>query len=80
MQKLIIGISGSSGVIYGIRLLEVLRDQPDVQTHLVLSATGKLNIAIETEFVTTHPPPSPATFSRTHNRKDVRRQEVRPAV
>ena len=50
MRKIIIGISGSSGVIYGIRLLEILRDQADVETHLVLSTTSKLNIRIETEF------------------------------
>jgi len=46
--RLIIGISGASGVIYGIRLLEVLREQDDVETHLVMSATGKMNIGIET--------------------------------
>jgi len=46
--RLIIGISGASGVIYGIRLLEVLRGQDDVETHLVMSATGKMNIGIET--------------------------------
>ena len=50
MRKLIVGISGASGVIYGIRLLEVLRDQEDIQTHLVLSVTGKMNIGIETDF------------------------------
>lgn len=50
MRKLIVGLSGSSGVIYGIRLLEVLRDQEDIQTHLVMSGTGKMNIGIETEY------------------------------
>ena len=50
MQKIIIGISGSSGVIYGIRLLEILRDQPAVETHLVLSGTAQRNVVIETEF------------------------------
>ncbi len=50
MRKLIVGISGSSGVIYGIRLLEVLRDQEDIQTHLVMSGIGKMNIGIETDF------------------------------
>jgi 4-hydroxy-3-polyprenylbenzoate decarboxylase len=50
MKKLIVGISGSSGVIYGVRMLEVLRDQPDIETHLVLSKTGKLNVEIETDF------------------------------
>ena len=48
-MRLIIGISGSSGVIYGIRLLQVLKDQEDVETHLVMSPTAKMNIPIETD-------------------------------
>jgi len=50
MQRLIVGISGSSGVIYGIRLLEVLQKIDDIETHLVLSAAGKMNIPIETDY------------------------------
>lgn len=50
MRRLIIGMSGSSGVIYGIRLLEVLRDVKDVETHLVMSPHAKQNIAIETPY------------------------------
>jgi 4-hydroxy-3-polyprenylbenzoate decarboxylase len=49
-MRLIVGISGASGVIYGIRLLEVLRALPDVETHLVISNGGKLNISLETEW------------------------------
>ncbi len=51
-MRLIIGISGASGVIYGIRLLETLRAQEDVETHLVMSATGRMNIGIETDWST----------------------------
>ena len=49
-MQLIIGISGASGVIYGIRLLEALREAPEVETHLVLSNGGKVNIALETDW------------------------------
>ena len=41
MKKLIVGISGASGAIYGIRLLEVLRTINDVETHLVMSPYAK---------------------------------------
>ena len=49
MKKLIIGISGASGVIYGIRLLEVLRDIDFVETHLVMSAAAGITIGLETD-------------------------------
>lgn len=48
-MRLIIGISGASGVVYGIRLLEALRDNDDVETHLVMSTTGRMNISLETD-------------------------------
>ena len=48
-MRLIIGISGASGVIYGIRLLEALREAPEVETHLIISNGGKVNIALETD-------------------------------
>jgi 4-hydroxy-3-polyprenylbenzoate decarboxylase len=40
MKKIIVGITGATGVIYGIRLLEVLRDAR-AETHLVLSDSAK---------------------------------------
>ncbi len=49
-MRIIIGISGASGSIYGIRMLEVLRDQDAVETHLVMSTTGRMNIQIETDW------------------------------
>jgi 4-hydroxy-3-polyprenylbenzoate decarboxylase len=47
MKRLVIGISGASGPLYGIRLLQVLRDMGEVETHLVLSAAAHQTIAIE---------------------------------
>lgn len=49
MKRLIIGMSGASGVIYGIRLLEVLQQEADVETHLIMSEAAKMNIAVETD-------------------------------
>ena len=45
--RLIVGISGSSGIIYGIRLLEVLKSMP-VETHLIVSKAAQLTRAHET--------------------------------
>ena len=45
--RLIIGISGASGVIYGVRLLEMLRDLP-VETHLVMTKAAEVALAHET--------------------------------
>lgn len=50
MQKIIIGLTGSSGAIYGIRLLEVLRSVAEVETHLIVSAAAKQTIALETSY------------------------------
>ena len=49
MKRLIVGISGASGAIYAIRLLEVLRSVPEVETHLIISQAAKQTIALETE-------------------------------
>ncbi len=47
--RLIIGISGASGVIYGVRLLQALKDLP-VETQLVITKTGEVTLAHETDF------------------------------
>jgi 4-hydroxy-3-polyprenylbenzoate decarboxylase len=46
-QRLIIGISGASGVVYGARLLELLRPLP-VETHLVMSRSAEVTLSLET--------------------------------
>ena len=49
MKRLIIGISGASGAIYGVRLLQVLRDVADVETHLVMSQAARQTLSLETD-------------------------------
>jgi 4-hydroxy-3-polyprenylbenzoate decarboxylase len=49
-MRLIVGLSGSSGAIYGVRLLEVLRSIADVETHLVMSPSARETIALETDW------------------------------
>jgi polyprenyl P-hydroxybenzoate/phenylacrylic acid decarboxylase-like protein len=46
-KRLIIGITGATGAVYGLRLLEVLRSLEDWEAHLVVSAAGALNIRHE---------------------------------
>ena len=46
--RLLVGISGASGVIYGVRLLQLLRNA-GVQTHLVMSKTAEITFAYETD-------------------------------
>jgi 4-hydroxy-3-polyprenylbenzoate decarboxylase len=48
--RLIVGMSGASGQIYGIRLLQILRDVPGVETHLVMSPAARQTIQLETEW------------------------------
>lgn len=48
-RKIIVGISGASGAVYGIRMLEILREI-GVETHLVISKAAKITIAQETEY------------------------------
>ena len=51
-MRIIVGINGASGVIYGIRLLQVLADVQDMEIHLVVTNTGEQTIEIETEYKT----------------------------
>jgi 4-hydroxy-3-polyprenylbenzoate decarboxylase len=47
-KRIVVGIAGASGVIYGVRMLSLLKET-DYETHLVLSEAAKLNIKIETD-------------------------------
>lgn len=49
-ERLIIAITGASGAIYGIRLLEAVRALGGIETHLVISAAGRATITSETDW------------------------------
>ncbi len=49
-MRILLGINGASGVIYGIRLLQVLSGTKDVETHLIISPAGEQTIELETGF------------------------------
>lgn len=68
VRRLIIAITGASGSIYGIRALEMLRQFPDIETHLVLSPSAVRTIGEETDFTAAQ---VSALATRTYNYKDI---------
>jgi 4-hydroxy-3-polyprenylbenzoate decarboxylase len=48
-RRLVIGITGASGAIYGVRLLELLKET-DIETHLIMSRAARMTLAYETDF------------------------------
>lgn len=50
MKRLIIGISGASGVIYGVRMLQVLQQVEEVETHLVMSQAARQTLGLESDY------------------------------
>jgi 4-hydroxy-3-polyprenylbenzoate decarboxylase len=66
-KRIVIGISGASGVTYGVRLLSLLKES-EYETHLVLSEAGKLNIKIETMYT---PAEVEAMASHVYDQKDM---------
>lgn len=46
-KRLVIAMTGATGAIYGVRMLQVLRQQPDWETHLVISSAGLVNLKYE---------------------------------
>jgi 4-hydroxy-3-polyprenylbenzoate decarboxylase len=49
-RRLIVGVSGATGAIYGVRMLEILSRIEEIETHLVLSRAGKMTIQVETPY------------------------------
>lgn len=49
-RRIIVGLSGASGVIYGIRLLQIFRDLREIETHLVCSKAAERTIVEETDW------------------------------
>ena len=48
-MRIVVGISGASGVVYGVRLLERLRRNPGVETHLILTRSAEKTLFLEME-------------------------------
>lgn len=68
MKRIVIGISGASGAIYGIRLLQILRTVPMIETHLVLSSAAKRTIGMETNYTVEQ---VEAMANQTHRTSDI---------
>ncbi|MBS2035631.1 UbiX family flavin prenyltransferase [bacterium] len=47
MRRLVVGISGASGAIYGIRLMQFLRERPEFEVHLVMTRSGGVSLRLE---------------------------------
>lgn len=65
LRRIIVAISGASGAVYGVRLLQILHETPGVETHLVVSNAGWRNVAEE------HGLQRPAIESLAHQVHDV---------
>ena len=68
MKRLVVGISGASGAVYGIRFLELLRALPEVEAHLVVSDPAKRTIVEETDWAVKD---VEAMATRRYDNKDI---------
>jgi len=68
VKRIVVGLSGASGAIYGIRFLELLRALPDVETHLVVSEAAKRTIVEETDWAVKD---VEALATRRYDNKDI---------
>jgi 4-hydroxy-3-polyprenylbenzoate decarboxylase len=68
VKRIIVAITGASGAIYGIRALEMLQSVPDVETHVILTASAQRTIAYETAYRSDD---VRALADQYHNPKDI---------
>jgi len=68
VTRLVVALTGASGSIYGIRLLEMLRLNPELEIHLVISAAGKRTLVEETDWKLTD---VEALAHHVHDVKDI---------
>lgn len=68
MKRIVVGLSGASGAVYGIRFLELLRALPDVEAHLVVSDAAKRTIVEETDWAVKD---VEALATRRYDNKDI---------
>mgnify|MGYP000329859383 FL=1 len=66
-RRLIIGISGASGIVYGVRILQVLQHS-DIETHLVMSDSARMTLATELDMSVKE---VEALASEVHNAKNI---------
>ena len=50
VRRIVVGLSGASGSVYGIRALEILKDVEEIETHLVMTAAARRTLEIETDY------------------------------
>ena len=67
-RRIIVAITGAAGALYGVRLLETLRQHADIETHLVVSRAGHLNVATELGMQRTE---LEALADRVHDNRDI---------
>jgi 4-hydroxy-3-polyprenylbenzoate decarboxylase len=68
VRRIVVGISGASGAIYGIRFLELLRGLPDIESHLIVSDAAKRTIVEETDYAIRD---VEALATRSYRNKDI---------
>jgi 4-hydroxy-3-polyprenylbenzoate decarboxylase len=68
VNRVVVGITGATGTIYGIRLLEILKRYPEVETHLVISRPGKRTMVAETDHA---PADVEALAAHTYDNNDI---------